>query len=121
MQSELLFAKARDEVIEKRLVERQAVFLLVALRQQVMTLLQTYARRILILTDANQAARILREMAVGVLSEIRNLPQKVTHPNRLEELEEKDSGDGAGEGVPRIRSRSPPHLRGLRCRKHTTT
>jgi hypothetical protein len=51
---------------------------------------QTYARRILGLTEASQAAKILKEMSIAVLNDIMNLPQQVTDPNWLETLE----GDG---------------------------
>jgi hypothetical protein len=76
-------------VIEKRLVEKQAAFLLVSLRQQILNLPQTYARRILNLTDVNEASRILREMSIAVLNDIKNLPQQVTDPNWLETLEKE--------------------------------
>jgi hypothetical protein len=65
--------------------------LLVALRQQILNLPQTYARRILGLTDVGQAAKILREMSIAVLNEIKNLPRQVTDPHWLETLE-KDEG-----------------------------
>jgi hypothetical protein len=38
MQSEMLLAKARGELIERNLVERQAAFLLVALRQKILSM-----------------------------------------------------------------------------------
>jgi hypothetical protein len=87
-QNELLLAKARGDVIEKRLVEKQAAFLLVSLRQRILNLPQTYARRILGLTDLDQASKILREMSISILKDIKNLPQQVTDPNWLESLED---------------------------------
>lgn len=91
---ELLLAKARDDVIEKRLVEKQAAYLLVSLRQKILSLPQGYARKILGLTDVNQASRLLKEMSLSVLNEIKDLPQKVVDPRWLEDLEEdQDAAD----------------------------
>jgi hypothetical protein len=87
MQSELLLAKARDEVIEKNLVTKQAAVLLIALRQQILNLPQSFTRRFVGLTDVNQASTILREMSIGVLESIKDLPSKITNPHWLEELE----------------------------------
>jgi hypothetical protein len=40
------------------------------------------------LTDVKEAAKILREMSISVLNQIRNVPQKVD-PRRTRELEAK--------------------------------
>jgi hypothetical protein len=85
--AETMAAERRGELISKNLITKQAAFLFVSLRQRILSLPQTYARRILNLTDVNQAAAILREAAVSVLNEIKDLPQKVTDPHWLEELE----------------------------------
>ena len=89
--AEMQLAERRGELIEKRLVERQAAYLLVALRQAILNTPQTYCRRILGLEDAAEASRILREMAVSVLNEIKDLPSKAVNPNWLEELEDDQS------------------------------
>ena len=86
-QDEMLLVKAREELVLKSLVESQAAFLLVAMRQKIMGMPQTYARRILKLTDVNQAHKILKELAVSLLNELRDLPQKVVDPHWLRELE----------------------------------
>ena len=49
--AEMVLAERRGELIEKRLVEQQAAYLLVALRQKIMQVPQTHARRILGLSD----------------------------------------------------------------------
>jgi hypothetical protein len=54
MQSELLLAKARGELIPKSLVQNQASFLLVALRQRISQLPASYARRILNVSDVEK-------------------------------------------------------------------
>lgn len=91
MQNELLLAKARDEVILKTLVEKQAAYLLVSLRQKILTMPQAYARRFLGLTDVNQSSKLLKELAVSMLNEIKDLPHKVTDPNWLEDLEKEET------------------------------
>jgi hypothetical protein len=93
MQDELYLAKAREELIEKRLVEKQAAYLLVSLRQRILALPNTYARRFLGLADAKQSAALLRELALGLLNEIRSLPEKVVDPNWLRTLEEEEAKD----------------------------
>jgi hypothetical protein len=64
--AEMQLAERRGELIEKRLVESQAAYLLVALRQKILNIPQAYARRILGLTEASQASRILKEMSIAV-------------------------------------------------------
>ena len=84
-------AAARGELIAKDLVAVQAAYLLVAVRQKMLNLPLTYARRIVGLKDADAAKKVLQEMAVSVLSELKDLPSKVIDPHWLESVEEKDS------------------------------
>jgi hypothetical protein len=91
--AEMLLAKARGELVLKSLVERQAAYLLVSLRQKILNFPSTYARKILGLTDVNQASAILREMAISVLNEIKDLPQAAIDPGWLKKLD-----DGAEDG-----------------------
>jgi phage terminase Nu1 subunit (DNA packaging protein) len=86
--AEMQLAERRGELIEKKLVEQQAAYLLVALRQAILNVPQTWCRRLLGLNDAAQVSRILREMAISLLGEINDLPAKVTNPDWLEEIEE---------------------------------
>ena len=44
--AEMVLAERREELIEKRLVERQAAYLLVALRQAILNIPQTWCRRL---------------------------------------------------------------------------
>jgi hypothetical protein len=55
--AEMNLAERRDELIEKRLVERQSAYLLVAMRQAALNIPQAYARRILNITDPELAPR----------------------------------------------------------------
>ena len=52
-----------------------------------------WCRRLLGLNDAAQVQRILREMAFSLLNEIKDLPEKVTDPNWLDESDGQDDGD----------------------------
>jgi hypothetical protein len=85
-QDEMLLAKARGEVIQKSLVESQAAYLLDAMQDRIMKMPQTYARRILGLTDVSKAHRILKELSIALLNELKDLPQ-VVNPNWLREVE----------------------------------
>jgi len=57
------------------------------MRQKILTLPQ-HARKFLGLTEAAQASKILHELAISILNEIKDLPSKVTDPNWLESLED---------------------------------
>ena len=85
--AEMQLAERRGELIEKSLVERQAAYLLVALRQAILNIPQTWCRRLMGINDAAQISRVLREMAISILGEIKDLPAKVTNPDWLEEEE----------------------------------
>jgi len=67
--AEMTLAHARNELVSKALVTKHASFLLVAMRQQLLNLPQTYARGIVGLKDASQAKKMLQEMAISVLFE----------------------------------------------------
>jgi hypothetical protein len=63
-------------------LEAQAAYLVIAMRQKILTLPQ-HARKFLGLTEAAQASKILRELAISVLEEIAHLPEQVTDPHWL--------------------------------------
>jgi L-lysine 2,3-aminomutase len=69
----------------------QAEHLQAAMQQTIMDLPPTYARRILNLSDPAQAHKILKQLSISLLNELRNVPQKVVDPNWLRTLE-KDEG-----------------------------
>jgi hypothetical protein len=87
-QAAMLLARAREELIAKGLVCRQASFLLVALRQKILALPDNLCRRIVNIPDSAQARRILRESMISLLNELKDLPQAVTDPNWLKKLED---------------------------------
>ena len=51
--------------------------------------LPNHARKFVGLKDAKEAAKLLSGLAVGVLSELKDLPSKVVAPDWLEKVEEK--------------------------------
>ena len=89
--AEKVLAERRGELIEKSLVERQAAYLLVALRQAILNIPQTWCRWLMGINDAAQVSRILREMAIAILGEIKDLPAKVTNPDWLDEIVEQNT------------------------------
>ena len=86
--AEMQLAERRGELIEKSLVERQAAYLLVALRQAILKIPQTWCRRMMGINDAAQVSRILREMAISILRRDQRPSAKVTNPDWLNEIEE---------------------------------
>lgn len=84
----MLVCKARGELVLKTLVQKQAEHLRDAMQETIMDLPPTFARRILNLTDVVQAHRILKELSVSLLNELRDLPTKVTDPGWVESPEE---------------------------------
>jgi hypothetical protein len=83
MRSEMLLAKARKELILKELVEKQAAYLLVGFRQRLLSVPHAYSRRLLGISDAHEMGLKLREMALALLEELQDLPQKIVDPNWL--------------------------------------
>jgi hypothetical protein len=84
--AELELAVRRGTLVERKLVESQATWLLLAMRRKLMNLGSTHAHRFIGLTDMNQIKAILREIGLNVLQEVKDLPE-IVHPNWLEELE----------------------------------
>jgi hypothetical protein len=71
-------AVRRGELIEKKAVQEQAAFLLVAMRQRCMSAPSACSRRLLGINDARVMTEKLRDMMASVLEELADLPQKVT-------------------------------------------
>jgi hypothetical protein len=90
-QDEMLLVRARGELVLKSLVEKQATFLRDAMQEKIMSMPLTYGRRILGLTDVVVAHRILKELSISLLNELRDLPGKVVDPQWLRKVE-KDKG-----------------------------
>jgi hypothetical protein len=88
--AEMQLAERRGELIETDLVVKQAGFLFVSLRQKILSIPQTYARRLLGINDAKEMNAKLKEMSLSMLEELRHLPKRVTNPDWLKELEADD-------------------------------
>jgi hypothetical protein len=121
-QNELILAKARDQLILKDLVEKQAAYLVVCMRQRMLQIPHTWARRILNLTEVREAREILREMVIGALKELASLPMKVIDPNWLDTLEGNGSPSetveaGKASGSKSMAKDSGPTL--ILTQKHT--
>ena len=84
--AEMAAAVRRGELVEKKLVTAQAQYLFVAMRQKILNLPQTYARRLVGLNN-REIAQVLQEAAHSMLNEIKDLPSKVTDPNWLDTLD----------------------------------
>jgi phage terminase Nu1 subunit (DNA packaging protein) len=90
MAFEMDLARIREELIEKELVLKQLSFLVVAMRQQILTIPSTYARKLLHKSELKEVHAILKQMSHHLLNELRNVPQKAVDPNWLETLDEED-------------------------------
>jgi hypothetical protein len=94
--AQMLLAERRGQLIEKKLVERQAAFLLLSLRQRVLAVPDRLARRLVGIAELNKARAILRDAMLALLTELADLPSKVTNPRWLDEVaaEEKEADGG---------------------------
>ena len=85
----LQLAKAREDLIDKDLVQKQAAFLFVAMRQKMLAAPLTYHRRFLHLTDPHVALHRLQDVFNQVLLELKDMPKKITDPDWMESLDEE--------------------------------
>ena len=100
-------ARARGELVEKRLVEIQASFLLVSMRRRALALPQVYCDRLAAVGDPLEVKAILDEAMRGLLTEVADLPHCVDPEEWAKFLEEQEAG-----GEPVARSGKPPAQRG---------
>ena len=89
----MLLAKARGELVEKRLVALQASFLLVAMSRRAMALPAAYCDRLAAAGDSLEAKAILDEAMRGLLREVQDLPNCVNAAEWEKFLEEGDNGE----------------------------
>jgi hypothetical protein len=81
-------------LIAKELVVKQAAYLLVALRQRILAIPQTYCRRLLNISDPKAMQAVLKTMSLSMLEELRHLPTRVIDPHWLESLEKDAASPG---------------------------
>jgi predicted thioredoxin/glutaredoxin len=91
LSAQMKLAQERGQLISKRLVEAQSAWLLIAMRQKILGMPQTYARRLVGLKDVSEVQKVLKGAAISILNEIKDLASAVTAPNWLASLE-KDGG-----------------------------
>ena len=96
--AELDLALKRGTPVEKRLVEQQATWILLAMRRKLMNL-ESHAHKFLNLTDPNQARQILRAIGLNVLQEVKDLPKTVNNPNWLKKLRLTMASKGGSESL----------------------
>jgi hypothetical protein len=90
-QNELLLARARDEVILKPLIEAQATFVAVTLRQMILAFPLKAARKMVGLPDEKAAKRILDKVAHDLCKELASFPSKIVDPDWLEKTSREKS------------------------------
>ena len=90
--AEMILAQRRGELIEKSLVTKQAAFLLLSLRQRILAVPDRLARQLVNIADVNNVRTILKQAMLALLTELADLPSKVTNPRWLDEVaaEEED-------------------------------
>jgi len=87
-QAEMELARQRGTLVERKLVQMQATRLLINARQKLLNM-AAHAHRFTG-TDIDQARRILREIGLSTLNEIRDLPNCV-EKGWLQQLEKEES------------------------------
>ena len=108
-QNELLLAKARDEVILKPLVDAQATFVAVTLRQMILAFPLKAARKMVGLPDEKAAKRILDKIAHDLCKELVSFPAE---DNRSWLARENLEGEGLKSPPGRLRSAASEQLLG---------
>jgi hypothetical protein len=89
--AEIELAQRRGELVERKLVEMQASYLLVNLRQRLLNL-GVHAHRFTG-TEITLARQILREIGLSTLNEIRELPN-CAESDWLQKVEEAEGAPG---------------------------
>jgi phage terminase Nu1 subunit (DNA packaging protein) len=89
MTAEMELARRRGELISRALVEQQASYILASLRAKILTIPQTWARRLASMSVSGVQAA-LKEMARQLCNDLANFPEQITDPNWLRTLEKDD-------------------------------
>lgn len=89
----MLQARARGELVEKRLVELQAGFLLVAMRRAALALPQALCDRLATVSAPLEVKAILDEAMRGLLTELQDLPNRIDAAEWERFLAEQDTTD----------------------------
>ena len=84
--AQMELAVRRGQLISKDLAVKQASFLMISLRQRLLNL-SSHTHKLVGL-DANAMRKALREIAVNLLNEIKDLPSAVTDAHWFKKLED---------------------------------
>jgi hypothetical protein len=106
--AEMEGAARRGELLERKLVECQASYLLVCMRQRILRLPAECAPQLAGLTDVHDIRMALEGAARAVLEELANFPSKVTDPHWLEHIDDN--------GAPRESEEKPAQAKTPRRR-----
>jgi hypothetical protein len=87
-------ARERRELISKKLVEKQAAYLLLSMRSSALVLPEKLSRQLLGIKDERKIREMLRAAIHQLLHEIASLPSQVTNPNWLDELAQESEKKG---------------------------
>ena len=96
----MLLAKSRGELVEKRLVEIQASFLLIAMRRRALALPQALCYRLAEASEPLEVKAILDEAMRGLLTEVADLPNCID-PAEWAKFLEEERQEAGGESVAR--------------------
>ena len=88
-QAKMLLAKSRSELILKSLAEKQASYLLIALRQRILGI-PNQARSFI---KDEDTIRKLHRLVRSALNEVADLPKKVVDPRWMATLDENGDGE----------------------------
>jgi hypothetical protein len=89
MANEMDLARIRGDLLERKLVEKQLAFFLVAIRQKLLIFPTTLASKLLHKEDKKEVHAILQQAIFVLLTELKDLPNKVIDPNWLQNLEDE--------------------------------
>ena len=95
---QMLLGERRGQLIEKKLVQTQAAFLLVGMRQRALTLPQAYCDRLAASGDPLEVKSVLDQAMRELLSEMQELPTRIDAAEWDRFLAEQTTDDGSPSG-----------------------
>jgi hypothetical protein len=84
-------AQRKRELIPRSHVLKQAAFLVISLRQRLLAIAEQHARELLNISDEREVARRLDAIVRDALSEIADMPLRVSDEHWLEERDEHEA------------------------------
>jgi hypothetical protein len=90
----MAIAERRGGLIEKSLIQRQAQYIFICLRQAVLNFPTRYARHVVGLSDEHQAKAVLTKAAHEFLTELADFSNKAIDPRWMKNLEQNGQENG---------------------------